>query len=165
MEKLKLTKQYKIFKLVEKRGEIDIEESLKEVEDFLKGLVKWDEKNWDEKVKRINWLLTNTVEANTSSDTLTEHETGSVHTNLGAVGAVTLTLPTVSKPGIIFTFSVQAAQELRVDPGAATIRDDSGQTADKYKTCSTIGACLKLISDANGDWLTIGKNSTWTEEA
>jgi len=165
MEKLKLTKQYKIFKLVEKRGEIDIEESLKEVEDFLKGLVKWDEKNWDEKVKRINWLLTNTVEDHTSSDTLTEHETGSVHTNLGASGTVTLSLPTVSKPGIVFTFSVQAAQELRVDPGAATILDDSGQTADKYKYASAIGECLTLISNDDGDWYTISKYGTWTEEA
>lgn len=165
MEKLKLTNKYKIYKLVKKKREIQVKESLKELEDFLKGFVKWDEKSWDEKVKRINWLLTNTVENHTSSDTLTEHETGSVHTNLGASGTITLTLPTVSKPGIIFTFAVQAAQELRVDPGAKTILDDSGQTADKYKMANAIGECLKLISNSSGDWYTIAKSGTWVEEA
>lgn len=165
MEKLKLTNQFKIFKLVEKQGKINVEESLKELEDYQKDFVIWGEKTWEEKVKRINWLLTNTVEDHTSSDTLTEHETGGTHTNLGASGAITLTLPTVSKPGIVFTFAVQEAQELRVDPGAATIRDDSGQTADKYKTANAIGECLKLISNSNGDWITIAKYGTWTEEA
>jgi len=60
---------------------------------------------------------------------------------------------------------VQAAYELRIDPGAATIRDDSGQTADKYKTADAIGECLTIVADANGDWATIAKNGTWTEES
>ena len=56
-------------------------------------------------------------------------------------------------------------QELRVDPGAATIRGDSGQTADKYKAADAIGECLTVVADSNGDWATIAKNGTWTEEA
>jgi hypothetical protein len=64
-----------------------------------------------------------------------------------------------------FTFAVQAAQELRVDPGTAVIRDDSGQTPDKYKKANVIGACLTLVSDSNGTWETISKHGTWTEEA
>ena len=64
----------------------------------------------------------------------------------------------------MFDFAVQASQELRVDPGAAAIRDDSGHTADKYKSANAIGECLKLIADANGDWVTIAKNGSWTEE-
>ncbi|HNY77622.1 MAG: hypothetical protein RBS72_04520 [Sedimentisphaerales bacterium] len=105
------------------------------------------------------------IEAHTSDETLPAAESGSVHTNLGATGTVTLTLPAEPLPGTQFTFAVQAAQELRVDPGTATIRDDSGQTADKYKHAAAIGAALTLVADANGDWATIAKNGTWNEEA
>jgi len=106
-----------------------------------------------------------TVEAHTSDDTLAEAESGSVHSNLGATGAVTLTLPASASAGTVFTFAVQAAQELRVDPGTAAIRDDSGQTADKHKSADAIGECLTLVADSNGDWAVIAKNGTWTEEA
>jgi len=106
-----------------------------------------------------------TIEAHTSDDTLTVAESGSVHSNLGATGTVALSLPASAPAGTAFTFAVQAAQELRVDPGSATIRDDSGQTADKYKSASAIGASLSLVADSNGDWATIAKNGTWTEEA
>jgi hypothetical protein len=106
-----------------------------------------------------------TIEAHTSDDTLTEAESGNVHTNLGATATVTLTLPASAAVGTVFSFAVQASQELRIDPGAAAIRDDSGQTADKYKSASAIGACFSLVADANGDWATIARNGTWTEEA
>ena len=107
---------------------------------------------------------TKTIEAHTSDDTLTVAESGGVHSNLGATGTVTLTLPASAPSGTFFSFAVQANQYLLVDPGTATIRDDSGQTADKYKKANTIGAALTLVADANGDWVTIGKNGTWTEE-
>ena len=106
-----------------------------------------------------------TIESHTVDDTLTVEESGSVHTNLGAGGTVTLTLPASAPAGTEFTFAVQAVQELRVDPGTAAIRDDSGTTADKYKTANAIGECLQLIADSNGDWETIAKHGTWTEEA
>lgn len=106
-----------------------------------------------------------TIEAHTGDDTLTVAESGSVHTNLGASGVVTLTLPASSPAGTVFSFAVQAAQQLRIDPGSKAIRDDSGQTADKYKYASAIGACITLIADSNGNWVTIAKNGTWTEEA
>lgn len=105
------------------------------------------------------------IEAHTSDDTLTDAESGSIHTNLGATGAITLTLPASAPAGCNFKFAVQAAQELRVDPETATIKDDSGQTADKYKVADAIGECLELVADANGDWVTVAKNGTWTEEA
>lgn len=104
------------------------------------------------------------VEAHTSDDTLTAAESGGVHSNLGATGTVTLTLPSSAPAGTVFTFAVQASQELRIDPGTAAIRDDSGQTADKYKSADAIGECITLIADSNGDWVTIAKNGTWTEE-
>jgi len=109
--------------------------------------------------------LKKTIEAHTSNDTLTVAESGSVHTNLGTSAMVTLTLPTSAPTGTVFSFAVQAAQQLRIDPGTAAIRDDSGQTADKYKSSSTIGASLSIIADSSGDWATIAKNGTWSEEA
>ena len=104
------------------------------------------------------------IEAHTSDDTLTAAESGSVHTNLGATGIVKLTLPASATAGIVFTFAVQASQQLRVEPGAASIRDDSGQTPGKYKSANVIGRCITLVADSNGDWVTIAKNGTWTEE-
>jgi hypothetical protein len=109
--------------------------------------------------------LKKTIEAHTSDDTLATAESGSVHSNLGATATVTLILPASAPAGTVFNFAVQAAQELRIDPGTGTIRDGSGQTADKYKSANAIGACLSLIADSNGDWATIAKNGTWTEQA
>lgn len=109
--------------------------------------------------------LKKNIEAHTGDDTLTAAESGSVHSNLGAVGTVTLTLPASAPEGTAFSFAVQAGQELRIDPGTATIRDDSGQTADKYKSASAVGSCLSLVADANGDWATVAKNGTWSEQA
>ena len=105
------------------------------------------------------------VEAHTGDDTLTVVESGSIHSNLGSTGTVTLTLPTSAPAGTVFTFAVQAAQELRIEPGAAAIRDDSGQTAGKYKSANAIGESLSLVADSDGDWVTIAKNGTWTQEA
>ena len=112
----------------------------------------------------LNYASKKAIEAHTANDTLVSAESGSVHTNLGASGTVTLTLPASAPQGTVFSFAVQAAYELRIDPGAATIRDDSGQTADKYKSADAIGECLALIADSNGDWVAIAKNGTWTEE-
>jgi hypothetical protein len=105
------------------------------------------------------------IESHTASDILTTVESGSTHTNRGASGTITLTLPTSAPAGTEFAFAVQAAQELRVEPGTATIRDDSGQTADKYKYASAIGACLTVVADSSGDWVTTAKHGTWSEEA
>jgi len=105
------------------------------------------------------------IEAHTGDDQLSEVESGSIHTNLGATGTVTLTLPPSASAGTEFVFAVQAGQELRIEPGSATIRDDSGQTAGKYKFSNTIGSCIRLVADSNGDWVTAGKNGSWSEEA
>ena len=113
----------------------------------------------------LNYHSKKVVEAHTANDTLTIAESGSVHTNLGAGGTVTLTLPESAPAGTIFNFAVQAVQQLRIDPGTAAIRDDSGTTADKYKVADAIGECLTIVADSNGDWDTIAKYGTWTEEA
>ena len=72
--------------------------------------------------------------------------------------------PASATAGTTFTFCVQAVQQLRVDPGSSTIRDNSGQTPDKYKWADAVGECLTLVADANGDWVTIAKNGTWSEQ-
>lgn len=161
MELLKLENKHTTFKAEEGF----MSPSLTELPDYLKKLVIWIENIYRDTTTRVNWLLTNTVEDHTADDTLTEYETGSIHSNLDATGAITLTLPTVTRSGVKFTFAVQVAQELRIDPAAATILDDSGQTEDKYKTANAIGECLQIISNSSGDWYVIGKSGTWTEEA
>jgi hypothetical protein len=108
--------------------------------------------------------VTKVVETHTGSDTLTAAESGSIHSNFGATGVVILTLPDTAPAGTVFSFAVQSAYELRIDPGTATIRDDCGQTAGKYKSANAIGASLCLAADSGGDWMTIAKNGTWTEE-
>ncbi len=104
------------------------------------------------------------IEAHMGDEALTEAESGSVHTNGGATGTVTLTLPANAAAGTQFVFSVQAAQQLRIDPGAAAIRDNSGQSAGKYKWADAVGECITLVADESGDWLTVGKYGVWTEE-
>lgn len=108
--------------------------------------------------------LKKVIEAHTSDDTLTISESGSVHTNRGATGLVTLTLPDSAPAGTVFIFAVQEDQEFRIDPGTATIRDNSGLTADKYKKSYVAGTTLSLVADDNGDWVTIAKNGSWVEE-
>ncbi len=105
-----------------------------------------------------------TVESHTVDDTLTQGESGSIHSNLGATGAVKLTLPGSADEGTKFTFCVQANYQLRIDPGTAAIRDDSGYTADKYKWADAIGESITLAADENGDWMTVAKVGVWSEE-
>lgn len=105
------------------------------------------------------------IEAHTSDDTLTEGQSGSIHTNRGAEDTVVLTLPTNPSLGTYFTFAVQEAHQLVIDPGSATIRDDSGQTADKYKWANAIGESIVLAADSNGDWITLSKHGIWLQES
>jgi hypothetical protein len=140
---------------------------LRDLPKVTKDLVKDIESFYFDIAQRVNWLLNNRliIEAHTSDDTLKENESSGVHTNLGATGTITLTLPTSPTKGTHYFFGVQAAQKLRIDPGTAAIRDDSGQTDDKYKVADAIGECIHLAADENGDWETISKFGTWTEEA
>jgi hypothetical protein len=106
-----------------------------------------------------------TIEAHVANDTLLAAESGSVHTNLDATTTVALTLPADPAQGTEFTFAVQAGQELRIDPGTATIRDSAGQIAGSYIAASAIGASLTVVADANGDWAVTAKAGTWVLEA
>jgi len=104
------------------------------------------------------------VEAHTASDTLTAAESGTVHTNLGAGAAVTLTLPQTPAAGTFFDFVVMAAQELRVDPGAGggIYINGAKQADDSYITANDEAESVRLVCDGNGDWVAVGMVGTWT---
>ena len=104
------------------------------------------------------------IEHHTADDTLTVNETGSIHTNLGEDGAMTLTLPQASATGCVFFFVVMTAQELRIDPGAAGAIYINGakQADDAYITANDEGESVMLIGDGNGDWISLFTVGIWT---
>lgn len=105
------------------------------------------------------------VEAHTAGDTLTAAESGSVHTNTGAAGAVTLVLPAAAV-GLEFFFGVGAAQELRIDPnGTETISLPSTgvpAAAGAYIVADAIGETVHLMCAKAGTWSVMGYTGTWT---
>jgi len=107
------------------------------------------------------------VEHHTADDTLTKEEHGTVHTNLGEDGAMTLTLPQDASTGCTFRFVVMTAQQLRVDPGAAGAVYINGakQTDDKYVWADAINESIMLVADGNGDWVALFTIGTWGVEA
>ncbi|MBW8016235.1 MAG: hypothetical protein FVQ82_08615 [Planctomycetes bacterium] len=105
------------------------------------------------------------IEVHTADDQLEIKESGSIHTNLGATGAVTIFMPSFNLAGTKYTVSVQAAQQLNIDPVAGVIVDESGVSSSKYKYCSTVGAFMTVVDDGSGNWIVIGKSGIWTEEA
>ena len=104
------------------------------------------------------------VEVHTANDQLEAKESGSIHTNLGATGSVTIFMPSYILAGTRYTISVQAAQQLNVDPVAGVIVDESGVRSSKYKYCSSVGAFMTVVSDGNGNWIVTSKSGTWLEE-
>ena len=108
-----------------------------------------------------------TVEAHTADDTLTNVESGSVHTNTGASGTITLTLP-AAIVGVEFYFRVGAAQALRIDPnGTETISLPSTGVpgaAGKYLVADAIGESVHLVCCSAGSWTAFGFTGTWTAE-
>ncbi len=114
------------------------------------------------------------LEAHTAADTLTFGESGSIHTNLGATGAVVLTLPqtgadgtVASLDGVYYQFIVQAAYELRLEPSAAGAiwLDGAKKTDDKYITADDECESVMLFGDGNGDWVACFRVGTWGVES
>ena len=107
------------------------------------------------------------VEAHTAGDTLTTRESGSVHTNAGASGAITIALP-AAEDGLEFIFIVRAAQELRIDPnGTETISLPSTgvpSAAGKYISADAIGESVRIVA-VSTNWHVVGFTGTWTAES
>lgn len=102
----------------------------------------------------------------TASAQLKKLPSGSIITNLGATGAITLTLPTTKKKGITYFIFVAAAYELIVDPGANHfIVNGAVQTDDKYISADDEGEWGMVVSDGNGDWLFFLGTGTWTVQS
>lgn len=107
------------------------------------------------------------VQNHTADDTLTTIESGKVHTNLGAIATVTLTLPSAPSAGMEFTFHRVAAQAFRVDPATndAIIYGGGGLMSDgEYLELGSIGAHIKLISNSDGNWMSVSEGGTLNEE-
>ena len=105
-----------------------------------------------------------TIEDHANNDHLANAESGSVHTNLGAAGLVTLELPDPGTEGVFFIFTVCVVQQLRVDPQSATIRIRNGQVVGKYCWADNEGDTITLIADGNGDWCAISETGAWNIE-
>jgi len=107
------------------------------------------------------------VEAHTAGDTLTAEESGSVHTNTGAAGTITLVLPAATV-GLQFRFRVGVAQELRLDPnGSETIALPSTGVqgaAGKYLVADAIDDSVYLFCAVAGTWSVVSYTGTWTAE-
>lgn len=113
----------------------------------------------------LNGRATLDVEAHTTADTLTATETGTVHTNTGASGEVTFTLP-LATVGLRYGFAVGAAQQLRIDPnGSQTISLPSTgvpSAAGAYIVADAIGENVQIACLIAGNWSVLSYTGTWT---
>jgi len=113
--------------------------------------------------------LLKVVEAHAANDTLTNAESGSVHTNLGDTDGVDLKLPASAPAGTYFTFALQVAQTLDVVihaaggkfyDGGIISTDDGGN--DLKITADDEGEAITLMCDGAGGWFVVDKVGTWT---
>jgi hypothetical protein len=115
----------------------------------------------------LNGRQKTSVTPHTASFPLTAADNGTAHTNAGAAGVITASLPPAS-PGLRFTFSVGAAQEFRIDPnGTETISQPSNGVpgaGGKYISADAVGETLFLECFVAGNWHAHG-NGTWTAES
>jgi len=97
----------------------------------------------------------------TTGFSLTPAQSGTVHTNLAAVGVITATLPQSPPKGTTFQFVCMADQELRLDPGlAGGVYIKGAKQADtKYVSITDIGDFIHVVADGNGDWVAIASIS------
>jgi len=108
------------------------------------------------------------VSAHTANFTLTANDSGTMHTNAGAAGTITASLPSATV-GLHFWFLVKAAQELRLDPsGTQTIGLPSSgaqQAAGKYLSADAVGEWVRIVCAVAGTWDVLGYAGTWSIES
>lgn len=111
--------------------------------------------------------VTKTVVVDVDGATLTAADSGKVITNTGASGAATFALPAATI-GLTFTFMVNAAQELRIDPnGTETVALPSTgvqSAAGKYITADAVGEWVTILCVQAGQWKVVGYLGTWAAE-
>lgn len=99
------------------------------------------------------------------------------NTNTGASGAIVLTLPAcqsagtqssapyepkTSTVGTVVQVILDAAQDVDLAPGSASINGDTA--GDQVSSDATAGSHITLLCVADGDWKTFGSAGTWTAE-
>lgn len=102
----------------------------------------------------------------TANATLGEAQSGSVISNLGASGTITVSLPTGCAAGTHFYVVISAAQRIQVDPGENDgIFQNGAKNGDgKYMWADDEGESALFICDANNDWIALYTVGTWTVE-
>ena len=97
------------------------------------------------------------LEHHAANFTLTAAHTGTVHTNLGASGTITATLPASPPTGTEFKFVCMADQALHMAPGTAggIYIKGAKQADNKYVSVTDIGDFVHLVADGNGDWVAV----------
>jgi hypothetical protein len=102
------------------------------------------------------------IEKTVSGEQLNHDDSGSIITNAGATGSIVVYLPTFDYPGTRYTFCVQENQMLVIDPLTLNIRCWSGGGTTRYTVySSTIGDCITLVSDGNGNWMSTAMHGSW----
>lgn len=109
------------------------------------------------------------VRNHTADATLTPGSFEGFHFNVGALGAVVLTLPTpAAVKGMRASFMRVGAQALQLDPSVATDQfikaDGSSSAAGKYLECGADGTVIELTSNGS-KYVVIGSRGTINEEA
>lgn len=115
----------------------------------------------------LNGRAIRNVAVKTAAYTVTTTDNGTVFTNEGATGAITVSLPAATV-GLFYDFVVKAAQELRIDPnGTETIALPTGvqQAAGKYISADADGEFIRIVCVKTGQWNVLGSVGTWTAEA
>ena len=121
---------------------------------------------YEEALNATDNVIHGVYEAHIADDTLTHAESNSVHSNLGASGTITLTLPQDATIGCKFYFVVMAAFELRINPGAlhGIYINGAKQTDNMYISANAVNESVMLVNDGNGDWVSLFQYGTWTVE-
>lgn len=114
----------------------------------------------------FTYATPHSVENFTGSDTLTAAESGKMCTNVGAGGAIELTLPTAAT-GLTFSFTVGAAQYLRINFAAG----DNGRyltttsaTAGYFRN-NAIGSFIQVQAIDATTWQVTSLDGTWSVDA
>lgn len=100
----------------------------------------------------------------TSSDTVVVSNSGTLHSNSGAAGAVTLTMPAASaSDGARFTFAVRTAQNLIVAPAGSDEIEFAGTSSATGWQSNTVGDVLTIRRVSSTRWLVESSvGSGWT---
>lgn len=101
------------------------------------------------------------VEAHTANDTLTVAESGSLHTNEGAAGDITLTLPAAAA-GLHFYFQVVTGTvNLQIAPGAGDSVRVVATSGSTNARSSTKGHCVHFVAVNANEWVAQSFTGTW----